>query len=76
MHLSRSHKDGLEEFEVKWKGFSECTWEPVDSFIGGGEDILKEFRQNLEKEDSKPKRNLKVLIEDVIDSSEYEKFDI
>ena len=35
---------GREEFEVIWKGFEECTWEPADSFTGGGEEILTQFR--------------------------------
>lgn len=61
---------GREEFEVKWRGFEDCTWEPAEVFSGGGEQILKEF-QTKAKNDSK--RDLKVLIEDVVDSSEYEK---
>jgi hypothetical protein len=27
--------DGQLEFEVKWKGLKDCTWEPIESFEKG-----------------------------------------
>jgi len=42
-HRRRGRKHN---FLVKWKGYdiTEATWEPDTCFDGGGEEILKEYR--------------------------------
>jgi hypothetical protein len=43
-------QDGQLEFEVKWKGLKDCTWEPIESFEKGGMEALEEFIETeLEK---------------------------
>jgi hypothetical protein len=39
---------GRIEYEVKWEGFDELTWEPEESFKGGGTEVLEEFKNNLQ----------------------------
>lgn len=36
-------RDGRIEFEVKWKGFKDCTWEPLESFEGGGMEAIRNY---------------------------------
>jgi hypothetical protein len=67
--------NGQEEFEVKWVGFDDCTWEPADSFTGGGEKVLELFRKQSSKQHTAKKRDLRVVIEDTIDASEYKKWE-
>jgi hypothetical protein len=43
-------QDGQLEFELKWKGLEDCTWEPIESFEKGGMEALEEFIETeLEK---------------------------
>ena len=46
---------GRLEYETKWEGVSgdgELTWEPAESFTGGGEEILREFQDPPQKIES------------------------
>jgi hypothetical protein len=45
---SNTSSDGY-EYSVKWEGYNKPTWEPSNSFLGGADQILKEYRvsQNL-----------------------------
>jgi hypothetical protein len=36
-------EDGRIEYETKWTGHTQLTWEPAESFRGGGDKVLAEY---------------------------------
>ena len=39
----RRKRNNRYEYRVSWKGFSDKTWEPRSSFVGGARKLYEEF---------------------------------
>jgi hypothetical protein len=66
---------GRLEYKVKWKGFKDCTWEPVESFERGGMEALEDFikKEKEKKEIQIPaKARFAIYLDNQIDKSQYE----
>jgi hypothetical protein len=67
------------EFDVRWKDFEDCTWEPAKSFEKGGVKILEEFLKaglDSELEQYGESRRFAVRMDTEVDWEQYEVLDI